>query len=138
MFPNKICPDQAREFLLGYLEPLAENGTFDELYKQFIVELAPLAAVAAARALRNNLAAQDPELLIVQLRRLLDNVQSTLETLCLDPDFMGSCGDAYAEVLERKLQVGDMLYFLESRDLPPSEATVSPSAAVLMAAGNVP
>jgi hypothetical protein len=138
MFPNRICPDQARELLLGYLEPLVENGTFDSLYAAFINELTPLAAVAAERALRKNLAVQDPELVIVQMRRLLDKVQNTFETLCLDPDFMGSCGDAYAQVVESKMKVGDMLYFLESRHSPSSEATVSPSAAVMMAAGSVP
>ena len=136
-FPSTICPDQARELLLDYLTPIIENGTVDELYRQFIANLAPLAAAAAQRALRNNLAVRDPELILAQVRQVFQKLLDTFEGIALNPDMLAVSHDSFADIAECTIVLRDWLFFFDNRDPASPEATVHPTAAAIMEAGGV-
>jgi hypothetical protein len=112
----RVCPEQARELILDWLIPMTENGTMDELMKEFVKELEPYASSVANRLLRDKFLAEDPDLLLDRLRPLLDDVHQTLVNHTLNPDAMAVASTEEREGLLRSLMgLADWIHVLDKR-----------------------
>jgi hypothetical protein len=137
--PQTICPDQARELLEEYLEPLVEGGAFDELFRQFVGELAPLAAAAASKALRNCFINRDAEAQLIALRRFLGVLSERLDVLTLNPDAIAGLNlEEQREILEARIELQNWVGFLDAWPADPLEPSVPPTADILLHRGSAP
>lgn len=134
----RVCADQAREIVLDWLIPLTENGTMDQVFNAFIQQLAPYAADAARRALRQHFDGPRPEVIIAQLRSFLLDLAKTFDDIQLDPDMMAISFAQAKPINEAAAKVQDWIYFLDSRSVTSLESAVPPAADVILARGDVP
>jgi hypothetical protein len=132
----QICPDLARQIVNEWMEPMAENGNFDELMQAVAKALAPHAEAVARRILRSRMP-DDPEVLLTELNGFLEKVSDKFSCVMLDPDAMAAMDhETYRDLVETHLEVNQWIVLLESRRS--QEATVHPSAAVIIERGGTP
>jgi len=112
----RVCPDQARQLILDWLTPYTENGTMDELMQAFVKELEPYASSVANRVLRDKLLAEDPDLILMQLRPFLNEVQETLINHTLNPDAMAvASNEERSGLLHAMAGLADWIFLLDKR-----------------------
>ncbi len=126
-----VCPDQTRQLVMEFLEPMTENGAVDELWKAFVNELSQHAVLAARRALNQNAALQTSDVILSRLIPFLWDMSRVLEQVSENPKSL-------EPLVRMSLKLQDLNTYLSDVQLASPEATVPPSAAVILEKGGVP
>lgn len=132
----RMPPEQIREITMEWLMPLTEDGTMDDVFKEFVTQLTPFVAAAARRAIREKLSPH-PEVLLVNVRNFFTRLLETFEALTLNPDMMAASHSSWQELTLAMVELRNWIDFLDRR-CAPSEVIVQPTADAMMSSGGVP
>jgi hypothetical protein len=139
-FPLQRNHDENSELTRDWLLVLIENGNLEDLWNAFLSELTPYAAQIARRAMKKQSMASDSDAdVIAKLQTFLGQVQGAFDSVLMNPDMMASASEQmHLELAQVDLELRNWTDYLARRPVTTPQATVQPTATVMMAQGGVP